>query len=186
MDEPSEVLMRKIAGGDARAFRTLTTRMGGKLFGLAYRLMNNDASAAEDAVQDTLIKLWTSAPNWKPTGKVEAYVMTILHHTCMDLHRKTRKTVVIPDDLVSPDQNATDHLIKQDQHKQLLTGIDTLPERQRTAVLLSYFGEESNRRIADILKISEGAVESLLVRARKTLARELPQDLRQIAQKGEE
>lgn len=173
-----EDLMQKIAKGDRVAFRDLATQMGGRLFSIAYHLMNRDVAAAEDAVQDTLIKLWAHAPLWRPTGKASAYITTILHHTCMDLHRKAKPTSEVPETLADDRvQNVVDQMIANDQHRLLMQGINDLPDRQRTAVLLSYFGNESNRHIGETLNITEGAVESLLVRARRTLARDLPTEL---------
>ena len=170
--------MESAAKGDQRAFRELTQALGQRMFALAYRLMSNNAAAAEDAVQDALIKLWVNAPNWRPSGSVAAYAMTIVHHCCMDLHRKARPTTEVPETLADHAPRTDDRLIEDEQRNVLMNGINRLPERQKTALLLSYFGEESNRRIGEMLNISEGAVESLLVRARKTLARDLPSGAR--------
>lgn len=179
MADPIEAWMTKVAAGDKIAFRDLVHHMGGRLFALAYRLLNDNAHMAEDAVQDALIKLWVSAPNWRPSGKASAYITTILYNACMDLHRKNQtQFAALPDNLSDPAENADELLVRNDHHRLLMQTIDALPERQRTVILLSYFGGEPNRRIAEILNVTEGAVESLLVRARQNLARDLPESLR--------
>lgn len=149
------------------------------MFALAYRLMGYNRAAAEDAVQDALIKLWVNAPKWQPTGRVEAYVSTIVHHCCMDLHRKNRANDELPEDTPSLADGAGKTVFARERHGIIMRSINDLPERQRDALLLAYFGENSNRQIATYLKISEKAVESLLVRARRTLAQTLPSDLRE-------
>lgn len=171
--ESDQDLMKKVTKGDAVAFRCLATRLSGRMFALAYRLMGNDRSAAEDAVQDAMIKWWTAAPNWQPTGQVQSYVLTIVHRCCMDLYRKRRPTTEVPDDLVDPTVTVVDRLEHEDRRQTVMSHIDRLPERQRAAVLMSYFEGSSNRQIAATLAVSEQAVESLLVRARRTLGQTL-------------
>ncbi len=173
MDDPNTTLMKKIAEGDALAFRMLATQLSGRMFGLAYRLMGGDAAAAEDAVQDALIKWWTAAPNWRPTGKIESYVLTIVHRCCMDVYRKRRVTTEVPDTMADQAPSVEATMIDNDTRQTVMTQIDQLPERQRAAVLMSYFEGHSNRQIADHLAVSEQAVESLLVRARRTLGQTL-------------
>lgn len=173
MDDPNITLMTKIAKGDHIAFRTLATQLSGRMFGLAYRLMGGDAASAEDAVQDALIKIWTAAPNWRPTGKVESYVLTIVHRCCMDVYRKRRVTMDVPDTMADAAPSVEETMMDTDTRRAVMTQIDRLPERQRAAVLMSYFEGYSNRQIAGTLAVSEQAVESLLVRARRTLGQTL-------------
>jgi RNA polymerase sigma-70 factor (ECF subfamily) len=177
MNDPYRTLMEQSAKGDARAFGDLTRLIGQRMFALAYRLMGNNAAAAEDAVQDALIKLWMNAPRWQPTGTVLSYALTVVHHCCMDLHRKHKVTSELQDTVCDGAELVVDRMVENEQRVLLMAGIDRLPERQKTAVLLSYFSNESNRKIGEAMNISEGAVESLLVRARKTLARDLPSEL---------
>ncbi len=175
MNDTFDILMKKTAEGDQRAFRDLATRLSGRMFGLAYRLMGNNASAAEDAVQDALIKLWTSAPNYRPQGKLESYVLTIVHRCCIDLYRKRRPDSEISDIIPDTTPLIETQLIDRSARENIMIQIDRLPTRQRDAVLLSYFEGHTNRSIADILTVSEKAVESLLVRARRNLGQNWPQ-----------
>lgn len=166
-------LMTLVAKGDHTAFRTLATQMGGRMFGLAYRIMNNSASAAEDVVQESLIKLWVGAPNWRPGGSVAAYILTITHHAAIDALRQQKTTTQLSPELPIDAPSSEKSLIERDAKTAIAQGLSRLPDRQRQAVLLSYFGDHSNRHIGATLKITESAVESLLARARRTLAREL-------------
>lgn len=171
--------IRQCATGDQHAFRALATALGGRMFALAYRLMGDDATTAEDAVQDALIKIWVNAPRYQPTGRVASWVSTIVHHCCMDLHRKAKPHVELDPETEWDQMSATQNLYNQERKQKLAAGLHGLPERQRRAVLLSYFGDNSNQQIARMLNVSEGAVESLLVRARRTLARTLPAEFKE-------
>lgn len=172
-------LMTRCAAGEHSAFRALARHLGGRMFALAYRLLGYNRAAAEDAVQDALIKIWVTAPNWQPTGRVEGWVSTIVHHACIDIYRKGHETDELTDTMpvfVSP--SAPQELYTRERKNILMAGVNTLPDRQRQVVLLAYFGDTSNREIARTLNISVGAVESLLVRARQSLAQTLPDDLK--------
>jgi RNA polymerase sigma-70 factor, ECF subfamily len=173
-------LMVRCAGGEHGAFAGLARHLGGRMFALAYRLMGHNRAAAEDAVQDALIKIWTTAPNWQPKGRVEGWVSTIVHHCCMDIYRKQHVTDELTDTTgVETSPSAPDEIYARQEKRMLMAGINTLPDRQRQVVLLAYFGETSNREIARTLNISVGAVESLLVRARANLAQNLPAELKE-------
>lgn len=180
-----QALMKQVAAGDHIAFRALATHLSGRMFALAYRLMNGNRANAEDAVQDALIKLWRSAPRWEARGRVEAYVSTLVHNCCMDLHRAARPESELQDDMIETDDHTVARIDRAQRDDVLMRGIKALPDRQRSVLLLAYFGDTPNKQIAHALKISEGAVESLLVRARRNLAATLPPELRVSLGEGE-
>jgi RNA polymerase sigma-70 factor (ECF subfamily) len=165
--------MTAASQGDKAAFGRLVRALSPRLYGLAFRLMNGDRAAAEDALQNALIKWWVAAPRYQARGSVVAYAMTIVHHCCMDLHRANRPTSGMVETLASPEVSAETAIDEREQHQALLDRVARLPERQRSAVVWSYFGGISNRAIGSMMNVSEGAVESLLVRARRTLAHDL-------------
>lgn len=166
-------VMTRVAKGDQLAFRQLAGALGQRMFHLAYRLMGYQRSAAEDAVQEALIKLWRYAPNWEPTGSVQAYVSRLVYTACMDLHRKSRPTEELPEEIVQAD-TMLDTILDREQRQQLLIAIDRLPQRQKDAVLLHYMGEHSQRHVAQLLGTTEKGIERLLARGRKNLRELLP------------
>ena len=98
----------------------------------------------------------------------------------MDQHRKTKPENDISDmELAATGTDAYDKVELLDTRSQLMKGIETLPERQKEAVLLSYFHDHKQKEIAVIMDTTEKAVESLLIRARRTLADVLPVELKQ-------
>ncbi|MFY7958535.1 MAG: sigma-70 family RNA polymerase sigma factor, partial [Elsteraceae bacterium] len=69
--------------------------------------------------------------------------------------------------------SALDQVAAMETRRRLRQTLDALPERQRTALMLCQFGDVSNQEAAEAMGISVGAVESLLVRARRALRAEL-------------
>lgn len=169
-------LMQQTAKGDQRAFRSLAQNLGNKMYHLAYRLCGYQRSVAEDIVQEALIKLWRSAPNWQPTGSVEAYASRIVYTCCMDFHRQNRITDEIPDEIPQEDMILNSLIDKQHRHI-LLQAINTLPARQREAILLYYMGEHSQNHVAKMLGTTEKSIERLLARGRQKLRDTLPATL---------
>lgn len=166
--------------GDAAAFRQLATTLGPRMHGLAARLTDGNAAIAQDVVQEVLIKLWQQAPRWQSGGSVAAFASRLVYTTAMDHHRRKGHTVSLSDDNAPeiPEPETVTGRIQQSQTRhQLLGALSQLPERQQQAVALAYFHEYRAQDIATALGTTEKAVESLLVRARKSLATLLPGSL---------
>ena len=165
------------AGGDQTAFRHLATALGPRMYGLAARLVGGNHTIAEDVVQEVLIKLWQTAPRWQSGGSVASFASRMVYTTAMDHHRRNHPSVSLSDDGMPdiPEPETITGTIAQSQTRSLLLGaLSKLPERQQQAVTLAYFHEYRSQDIATTLGTTEKAVESLLVRARKSLATLLP------------
>lgn len=159
--------------GDETAFRHLAQTLGPRMYGLAARLSDGNSAVAEDVVQEVLIKLWQQAPRWEVGGSVAAFASRMVYTTAMDHHRKKLPTVAELPEIAEP-ETMTSGIAQQQTRSLLLGALSQLPERQQQAVSLAYFHEYRAQDIAHALGTTEKAVESLLVRARKTLAGILP------------
>lgn len=176
-------LMLQVAKGDQNAFRLLAGKLGQRMFHLAYRLTGYQRNMAEDAVQEALIKLWKTAPNWQPTGSVQAYASRLVYTCCMDMHRRNKPTEELSDELQQPD-TILQTILDQEQRKMLLGAVEKLPKRQKDAVLLHYMGEHSQRHVASLLGTTEKGIERLLARGRKRLRELLPPSSNPAANEG--
>lgn len=168
------------AAGNQAAFRQLAQALGPRMYGLAARLCDGNGAVAEDVVQEVLIKLWQTAPRWQAGGSVAAYASRLVYTTAMDHHRHKPNTVAIDSDEmpdISEPETITASIESQETRNLLLGALSKLPERQQQAVTLAYFHEYRAQDIATALGTTEKAVESLLVRARRTLAEILPSHL---------
>jgi RNA polymerase sigma-70 factor (ECF subfamily) len=170
--EPSDAdLIARYARGDPVAARELTTRHAPQLLALATRMLG-DASEAEDVTQETMLRLWRIAPDWQPLGAaVGTWLYRVASNLCIDRLRRRREggPDALPE-LADSRPAAPQELQAADRAAALHTALATLPDRQRLAVVLRHFEERSNPEIAEILDTSVEAVESLLARARRSLA----------------
>ncbi|RYG61433.1 MAG: sigma-70 family RNA polymerase sigma factor [Alphaproteobacteria bacterium] len=172
--------LQAAAEGDQSAFRHLAQTLGPRMYGLAARLCDGNSAVAQDVVQEVLIKLWQQAPRWQSGGSVAAFASRLVYTTAMDHHRRKGSTISLSADdapEIPEPETVTGHIEQTQTRRQLLGALSQLPERQQQAVALAYFHEYRAQDIATALGTTEKAVESLLVRARKSLATLLPASL---------
>ncbi|MEP9365952.1 sigma-70 family RNA polymerase sigma factor [Xanthobacter sp. VNH20] len=164
-----EDLMARVAQGDAAAFRVLTARYAVRAVALARRFLGNSADA-EDIVQDAFLRVWRAAPRWQPTAAFGTWFYRIVVNLCLN-HRRRRDFAPLDDaaEIADPAPDALAGLARGAEDRALARAIAELPERQRAAVLLTYWEGLSNARTAEILDASVSGVETLLVRARRAL-----------------
>ena len=164
--------IRAIAEGDSAALQRLIAREGPRLLRFARGILGN-LEEAEDAVQDTLIRLWDNAARWTPDARIGTWLHRVCYNRSIDVLRRRRNFVDesvledFPDPAGAPEAN----LIESQSALTLRAAIEALPPRQRTAILLFHFQECSQREAAEIMGISETALESMLARARRQLKR---------------
>ncbi len=167
-------LLAAFARGDQSAARALTGRHLPRVFAHACRLLQDHAEA-EDVAQEAMLKLWKIAPKWREgEAKLSTWLYRVTANAATDRLRK-RRTVALE---AAPEQvddapSVEAGLIAEDRHSALHAAMETLPERQRNALVLRHFEELSNPEIASALETSVEAVESLLGRARRALAGKL-------------
>lgn len=169
--------IRAIAAGDSAALERLIAREGPRLLRFARGILGN-LEESEDAVQDTLIRLWENAARWTPEARIGTWLHRVCYNRAIDMLRRRRNFVddgvleEFPDPTDAPEAS----LIENQSMLTLREAIDALPPRQRTAILLFHFQESSQREAAEIMGISETAFESVLARARRQLKRWLALD----------
>lgn len=169
--DPDADLLARYAAGDSAAAADLLDSLSGRLFSLGMRMLN-DTNEAEDIVQETMIKVWKIAPDWRHgEAKVASWAYGVARNMCLDRLRK-RRTTPLED---APEQIDTaplplESMIAQDRADALQMALEKLPERQRQAVVLRHLEDASNPEIAEVIGTSVEAVESLLARGKRKLA----------------
>ncbi len=168
-EPPDDVLMARTAAGDRLAFDALAARYLLRLRRAALRVLG-DPAAAEDVAQDALLRAWVRAGTY---DRAQASVSTWLHriavNAAIDRVRALRPTTAVPDQLHDPAPAADLVLAGRQRSRLLAEAIATLPERQRTALALTYGEGWSGRDAARALSVSTRALEGLLHRGRKLL-----------------
>ena len=162
--------MAMAARGDRDAYGILVRRHVDPLYNYAFRLCRVSADA-EDLVQETLLKAWTSASSFNPRkAKLTTWLHRILRNRFIDTTRKGR--IEVAEEVRLEDVTEGFHDTSADANYAGATLdqlIGRLPETQRSALLLSHAQGFSNQQIAHILGVSVRAAESLLARARGNL-----------------
>jgi RNA polymerase sigma-70 factor (ECF subfamily) len=162
------------ADGDRRAFDQIVTRHGPLALRVALRLIPN-APAAEDVVQEAMLRAWAQARRFDPQrARFTTWLYRIVVNQCIDQRRRVQPEP-LPDDFEPPDGAAgADEMLAAHERQAVLTkALRDLPLRQRAAMALVYDEGLSGAEAARILGLSAKAVERLLARARATLRQRL-------------
>lgn len=165
-------LIVRVAEGDEKAFGEILRRHQDAVYAFARRMVS-DPQEAEDVAQETFLRLFRASGRFRPEASLRAYLLRIAKNICIDYYRKKRPELMdeLPD-TAAPEtpQDLLEGAIAMDH---LEKAIARLPVNQRTALLLRHTEQLSYNRIAEVMDLSVGAVESLLVRARRQLKRHM-------------
>ena len=164
-----EELMLAVARGDLEAFGELVRRHQRSAWNAAWRMLG-DAAEAEDAAQDAFLKILDAAPRYRPTASFRTYLYRVITRLCLDRLEKKRPQYMdrLPA-APSTDPGPPETLARQEAGEAVRRALDTLPPRQRAALVLRHYEELSYQEIADAMGTSVKSVERLLGRAREAL-----------------
>lgn len=176
MDETDEGLVGRIQKGDHQAFALLVRRHTDKFYGLAWRLLGNDAEA-DDVVQDAFLKLWAQPDLFRLDAGVKftTWFYRVVSNMALDRLRGRKRWTgadvleVMPDKRKLADQDYEE----KDMQRHISQSISLLPERQKLALTLCFYEGLSVSETAGVIGVGEKAVESLLMRAKTGLRHDL-------------
>ncbi len=162
--------VRAVAAGDAAAFRRLIDRESPRLVRFALGMLGS-LEEAEEVVQETLLSLWENASTWTPRARIGTWLYRVCYNRAIDRLRRRRTFVgdAALDELRDPAATPDIRLIQNERIHDVREAVARLAPRQRTAVLLYHFQDLPQRDAAEVMGISEDALESLLARARRQL-----------------
>jgi RNA polymerase sigma-70 factor (ECF subfamily) len=162
-------------------FRSLVAEHQEMVVNTCYRFVFNREDA-EDLAQDVFVEVFRSLEQFREESKLSTWIYRIAVTKSLDhlrrMNRKKRFTSLKriigiedpADDIPAPSRNNPAEACTDNERAQVLqNALNTLPESQKTAFLLSKQEGFSNQEIADILKTSVSSVESLVHRAKKNL-----------------
>ena len=197
-DESDDALMRRAGSGDKAAFALLVRRHLARATALAQRIVGN-RSDAEEIVQEAFLRCWQKAPEWRPandrppngkpaatdraandddqrdeargsTAQFGTWLYRVLVNLCLDRRRRPQPIgIEAADDVPDSAADGFQETSRGETSRRVQAAMAQLPERQRAALALCYFEDMGNIEAAAALEISIGALESLLVRARRAL-----------------
>jgi RNA polymerase sigma-70 factor (ECF subfamily) len=187
MDEqiPSEDLMARIAKGDDSAFEILVNRHQTSILNLVYRFIG-DRTQAKDLAQEVFIRVWQAAKTYKPEAKFTTWLYRITANLCLNELKSARRKKwfsflqsdedsgnTFEETIADSSPSAEDFLLSKERSRQISDALQSLPENQRMALVLKRYDGLSYEEVAQIIGCSVSAVESLLVRAKRTLQEKL-------------
>ena len=178
--EESE-LIAKIKSNEPTAFRTFYETYKDMIYNVCYRMLNNKQDA-EDATQDVFVKAIRSVHQFRGTAKLSTWLYQIAVNTSLNYSRRKKiATWLSLDFLVGKEEYLLDNsqarpdleLEKSDSEARVQQAIQSLSPRQRTAIILQRYEGLSYKEIAEAMKTSLSAVESLLHHAKDNLVGKL-------------
>ena len=171
-----EELIVQLQSGSARAYQQLLDNHLPSVNRYVVRMIRNSADA-EDITQEVFFRLWHKSGDFNPSlARLSTWLHHIAHNLCIDHFRKHVKetTESNPDELAGGLEPLSVLVCLREQNN-IKMAIQSLPERQRSAIVMCHYQGLSNKEAAIILEISVDALESLLSRGRQKL-RNLLQD----------
>jgi RNA polymerase sigma factor (sigma-70 family) len=164
-DEADRAALARIAGGELAALEDLYDRYKTMAYSIAYRI-TNDATLAEDVVQDAFLGAWRNAARYvEGRGSVKTWLLSIVHHRAIDAIRRRRPTTELPE----IDAGLPAALTLPDVWAEVSASLDSVTVRealvalsdvQREALELAYFGGLTQQEIAERTGTPLGTVKS--------------------------
>lgn len=163
--------MSNIKGPDSaqnhdREFERLVCQYQKTLLRMCY-LYLRDKTLAEDAVQETFIKVYRSMQSFRGDSSEKTWLMKIAMNTCCDMHRSHWFRMIDP--RYTPDMLPEASEPFEQEEEEMVVQVMQLPRKLREVILLYYYQDMTVTEIADSLGISQSSVSGRLKRARDKL-----------------
>ncbi len=159
-------LLGAMAGGDRAAAHELYRMVGGRLYGIAKRILR-DAALAEDAAHQAFLKIWKNAHRFDAAkGKASTWLTIVARHAAIDC-RPRKEMKALPEDIEAPRVDETY------VHPRLKQALADLPEVHRNAVLLMYVYGLTHSELAEHMQAPLGTVKSWVRRGTAALKESL-------------
>jgi RNA polymerase sigma-70 factor (ECF subfamily) len=149
------------------AMEVLYDRLSRQAFGLAYRIMG-DGPSAEDVVQEAFLTVWRQAERIDTArGKLNSFVLTLVHHKAIDALRARRGQVSrqVPVDVMEIEKSGADvseRVLQSLSRDEVRGALAALPGDQRRAIEMAYYEGLTHVEIAEALALPLGTVKSRL------------------------
>jgi RNA polymerase sigma-70 factor (ECF subfamily) len=173
-------LVALISGGDQGALAALYDRHAAACYRLACRVTGS-ATLAEDAVQDAFVGLWRTPGSYHgDRGSARAWLLALTHHKAVDLVRaeaaerrrmdaRAAHLMIEPVPAGDPEAIACDDSVA----RQVRGALSELPQAQRDALALAYFGGYTQSQIAELTGVPVGTVKTRMYLAMRRMRRRL-------------
>lgn len=162
-------LMARVGDGDGRALEALYDRYGRQAYSLARRILG-DEQLSQDVVQEVFFTIWRDASRYDGRrGGLGSWLLAMTHHKSVDLVRKEenqrRRRVGLDglNQVASDEPEVLDKVWATLRSERVRRALRELPEPQREALVLSYFGGYTQREIAGLSGVPLGTVKTRML-----------------------
>ncbi|WP_248174983.1 MULTISPECIES: ECF RNA polymerase sigma factor SigK [unclassified Microbacterium] len=163
-DHVADLLVR-VAAGDQAAFADLYDMLSSRVFGLIRRVLV-DPSQSEEVLQEVFLEVWQSAAAFAPNkGQGRSWVLTIAHRRAVDRVRSSQASAdrdvrIGVRDAHTPQQSIAEQVELRIEGRRVVRALRTLPDPQREAITLAYFGGYSQSEIAALVNAPLGTIKT--------------------------
>jgi len=177
MDDEKTWIQQALQGNKA-AFARLIEAYQAPVFNLAYRILG-DPAEAEDAAQETFVRVYTRLRTYEPERKFSSWILSITSHYCIDCLRRRHGSHVSLDDVLAqqafadPGAGPERQALQRESQESVHAMIAQLPAPYRVVLALRYWQDLSYDEMAEMLGTTASAVKSRLHRARCLLAEQM-------------
>ena len=158
-----EAVVALVARSDQEALAELYDRFGRVAYGLALRMLR-DEKLAEDAVQEGFLTAWRNADRFMPErAKASTWLLTLIHRRAVDLVRREERRRTEP--LAERSERAATDSAEDDawlrfERERVQAALQQLPDQQREALELAYYGGFTQSELAERLGQPVGTIKS--------------------------
>lgn len=170
-------LIDGVLSGNEKDFERLIKMYGSSVFRVVIGLLHNKEDA-EEVTQDVFIKVYRSISSFNKKAAFSTWLYRISINTSLNFLRRKRNRLFWSElttvfQFASKEVSAESNMIEKSDHQIIQHAIDSLPKSQRLAFVLTKYEELPQKQVAVIMKISEGAVEQLVMRAKNNLRKKM-------------
>src|SRR3990170_4996668 len=188
-----EELVARSRGGDLDSFNQLVLRWERPIYALAYRVIGREEDA-RDVAQETFLRAFRALKGFKGQAKFSSWLYRITLNLCRDWIRRERRTPVaqMPEgiDLVElageerPSETIEELVGRRQLGRAVSKAMATLPEEQRTAIILKEYHGLTFQEIADLLDCPLSTVKTRLYQGLSVVRNHLQHDRQPLVQPG--
>lgn len=188
-------IIQSVLKGNKENFRILVEKYQQVVFRIAIGFVH-EKEEAEDLTQEVFIRAWQSLDKFRGDSAFSTWLHRVAVNACLNNARKKHALPVldrissffnpeaeIETDILPKTENPEEIIINKEHGLWLQKALDSLPEKQRIAIILSKYDDLPQKEIASIMHLTEGAVEALLQRAKKNLRDKLSASSKKIEKK---
>jgi RNA polymerase sigma factor (sigma-70 family) len=168
-------LVSRLVRGDADALAELYRRHGSACYRLARHITAN-VTLAEDAVQEAFVGLWRNPGAYSPArGSVRTWLLGLAHHKAVDsvrreISQQRRQDAHAAQQLLEPREDDPAAITLQEMRAaDIRKALSELPDAQREALTLAYFGGYTQTQIAELTQVPLGTVKTRTFTAMRRL-----------------